>query len=430
MPPDVTILISPTEPNDATGYAPLAPGTAQASAMAQVALRFDITNNEKATITVTKIELAIDPPPVPPTLSFAVNIVIGPGQFGRWWSETQDELVIAPPKAVKATVTFKGYPLPTVVTRVLAPHVNLVKDHGKDVTGYLFPAQTKDLEPGELWQGQSAAHDAGTGGMTLFSHELVVVGYDTSHTEWNHLRADGATFKREDHRAWEKPVYAMADGEVMTYTDSEKDNDVLLEPPADKKTDWPGNSVQIWHGKKPGIVVYGHLRQGTIKVKAGQTVSAGDELGLVGNSGPSTKPSLLLQSYDTDLSSPLPITFRETLVCDRSAVDPGTLKGPWVTAAGQGLPAVPSLIYPAPEPPLPPIRKVGGWFAEVDPLSRVISMSLYATLTKPRPPVSRVREEMASLMRGLATAERRLLTDQLKALKGYVDAIDEMLGKG
>jgi hypothetical protein len=69
------------------------------------------------------------------------------------------------------------------------------------------------------------------------------------------------------------------------------------------------------------------------------------------------------------------------------------------------------------------------WFAEADPLSKVISMSLYATLTKPRPPVSRFPKDVASLVSGLTPAERRRMTDRLKQIRAHLKVVDAALKK-
>ncbi len=84
-------------------------------------------------------------------------------------------------------------------------------------------------------------------------------------------------------------------------------------------------------------------------------------------------------------------------------------------------------VLSAPEQPSPPPYFLR-WYAEVQPMSRLLP-ELYILLTKPRPPVSRVREEVASLVRRLSVAERRVLSEQLKELKGYIDAIEGVLGE-
>jgi len=46
------------------------------------------------------------------------------------------------------------------------------------------------------------------------------------------------------------------------------------------------------------FVFYGHLKQGSVRVREGQTVSTGDELGALGNSGQSDAPHLHIHVSD------------------------------------------------------------------------------------------------------------------------------------
>jgi murein DD-endopeptidase MepM/ murein hydrolase activator NlpD len=63
-----------------------------------------------------------------------------------------------------------------------------------------------------------------------------------------------------------------------------------------------GNSVvlSLGHGH---YAVYGHLQTGSVRVKAGQRVRAGQVLGRVGNTGPSGAPHLHFHVAD----GPLPL---------------------------------------------------------------------------------------------------------------------------
>jgi murein DD-endopeptidase MepM/ murein hydrolase activator NlpD len=80
-------------------------------------------------------------------------------------------------------------------------------------------------------------------------------------------------------------VVAAAAGQVSLVHDGEPDRNATQ----DSGNDW--NVVQLIH---PGGItsVYGHLRRGSILVTAGQAVTAGMPLGLVGSSGFSNWPHL------------------------------------------------------------------------------------------------------------------------------------------
>ena len=67
------------------------------------------------------------------------------------------------------------------------------------------------------------------------------------------------------------------------------------------------NTVCIKHAHGE-YTVYGHLKHGSITVKVGQKVKAGQVIGRVGNSGSSTYPHLHFAMYNGDGIS-LPCTF-------------------------------------------------------------------------------------------------------------------------
>ena len=81
------------------------------------------------------------------------------------------------------------------------------------------------------------------------------------------------------------PVVAMRDGRVLRLRDGEPDR--LIETAAARETVASkecGNGLVIDHGDG-WSVQYCHLRQGSIRVRPGQFVKRGEQLGLVGASG-------------------------------------------------------------------------------------------------------------------------------------------------
>ena len=81
------------------------------------------------------------------------------------------------------------------------------------------------------------------------------------------------------------PVVAVADGEVLRGRDGMEDR--LIVTDADRKAIEPqacGNGVVVAHAD--GVETqYCHLRKGSIVVKPGQTLKAGDKIGEIGASG-------------------------------------------------------------------------------------------------------------------------------------------------
>jgi murein DD-endopeptidase MepM/ murein hydrolase activator NlpD len=93
--------------------------------------------------------------------------------------------------------------------------------------------------------------------------------------------------RNEDHFCWNEPVLAPAAGRVVSAVGNVADNprpgQKIAGAPA------PGNHVVIDHGKGEHSLV-AHFRQGTLAVREGQKVKAGQLLGLCGNSGNSSQP--------------------------------------------------------------------------------------------------------------------------------------------
>jgi hypothetical protein len=124
----------------------------------------------------------------------------------------------------------------------------------------------------------------------------------------------------ENTLAWGMPVYAAMAGTVVAASDGVADRNQLsmirdllallfLGPkPAPPFSNLGGNHVILDCG---GIYpLYAHLRCGSLLVRTGQAVAAGEELGAVGNSGSSLQPHLHFQV----MSSPNPFPLFENLL--------------------------------------------------------------------------------------------------------------------
>jgi murein DD-endopeptidase MepM/ murein hydrolase activator NlpD len=88
------------------------------------------------------------------------------------------------------------------------------------------------------------------------------------------------------------PVYAVADGIVITAITGQPDNNFNSSP-------WSGNTVRIKHTASDGTVfhsLYGHLSE--VKVSQNQQVPRGALIGLSGQTGSATGPHLHLQFED------------------------------------------------------------------------------------------------------------------------------------
>lgn len=126
-------------------------------------------------------------------------------------------------------------------------------------------------------------------------------------------RTDGKT--REDWYSWDQPVYAPAAGTVVRAKNDRADYEIgksgfdYGEMSKDNTT-MNGNYVAIDHGHGEYSVLV-HLRNGSIRVKPGDHVKAGEEIGRIGMSGDSYYPHLHMQMQDSaDFASDgLPMYF-------------------------------------------------------------------------------------------------------------------------
>ncbi len=150
-------------------------------------------------------------------------------------------------------------------------------------------------------------------------------GVDGAHTHkgaWRHgfdfeiLDADGKPHRGdgtrlEQYLCYRLPVVACAPGTVVRVVDGIRDN-----KPGDMNVsqNW-GNVVVVAHDL--GLYsVTAHLSPGSIKVREGQVVQAGDELGLCGSSGRAPTPHVHLQMQATGLlgAATRPATFDDVII--------------------------------------------------------------------------------------------------------------------
>ena len=104
----------------------------------------------------------------------------------------------------------------------------------------------------------------------------------------------------EDFFAFDKPVYAPADGKIAAVVGHIEDNPIGQ---VNVRNNW-GNVIIIWHyGNYYSALC--HLKKGTIKVNEGEVVRRGQIIAKVGNSGRSPIPHLHFQAQlSADIGAP------------------------------------------------------------------------------------------------------------------------------
>lgn len=219
---------------------------------------------------------------------------------------TRDLPTPTPPQ-VQISIDFANDSQPLTLTYDLA-----LRDNDVPGGAFFFPAKQSDLGPDQYWSfGTRHVVDSGngpTGGSQRYALDMAVVRWTGS--DWSD-REQGEDGSKNDHwLIWEKELYAMADGTIVSCYKGEEDHDP---GPFDKITfdNGFGNMLAIRHGDD--VVRLAHMQHGypeddlcpgpedTQISNLNIPVSAGQFLGLVGNTGRSTNPHLHWQVNSTGL---------------------------------------------------------------------------------------------------------------------------------
>jgi murein DD-endopeptidase MepM/ murein hydrolase activator NlpD len=145
-----------------------------------------------------------------------------------------------------------------------------------------------------------------------FTSNAMRYSYDLVRVDSEGRRVIGDAARNENHLSFGLPVRAPAAGTVVEIESGQTD-DGKFDPATFK--DHPnlmlGNHVVIRHGDGM-FSILGHLKQGSVTVKAGDVVTAGQTVAAVGSSGTSMFPHLHYQLMDgpTFSSEGVPSAFR------------------------------------------------------------------------------------------------------------------------
>ena len=108
------------------------------------------------------------------------------------------------------------------------------------------------------------------------------------------LSHDGSGNRREDYFGYNKPVIAPADGWVEEIVDEVEENEI---GEVDLEKNW-GNTIILRHADQLYSKL-SHLKKGSFKVGAGETIKKGQVIASCGNSGRSPVPHLHFQIQST-----------------------------------------------------------------------------------------------------------------------------------
>jgi len=215
--------------------------------------------------------------------------------------------------------------------------------HAKDAAGKPVDARASLRVENHASPNDYAFPLAGTSyvgaGPSLHSHHRWAVNEEFA-LDLGALGGDGKTHKGngthlDDYYAYGHDVLAVADGTVVeTAADGTEANDRLRRP-GESADDFQkrtlsaqsellaksykaviGNYVVIRHAGGE-YSHYAHLKQGSVRVKAGDTVARGQAIGQLGQTGNSTEPHLhfqLTDGPDPMYSRGIPIVFKDLVV--------------------------------------------------------------------------------------------------------------------
>jgi hypothetical protein len=231
------------------------------------------------------------------------------------------DLPTPPPANVRIQVYFDLDPAPIELNYGLA-----IRDNDVPHGAFFFPAKASDLAAGQYWAfGTRHVVDSGGGGGILnpsgdtqrYALDMDVVQWNGS--AWSSIKPMTTGDTNDDYWGFGLPMYAMADGTIVRCYRGEADH----QPDSFENITFEflfGNSLFIDHGGD--ISIYAHMKNGTIPFdlcpadgdnqNLSIPITAGTEIGAMGNTGRSTNTHLHLQVQGRPASDPLsgvPINF-------------------------------------------------------------------------------------------------------------------------
>lgn len=283
---------------------PIAPTAFKADGKWHLAYELHISNLGRSDCAITKVDVIaadsgqkslaslsggdLEGIMVHPGASAAQKTKIGPGGFAIAYMWVTFDSLDAIPPSIRQRITVK------------------VGDYPE---GFAIdtPAMQLDRKPVALIRSPLTGDDwvAANGPSNTSGHRRALIPIDGRAyisqrfaIDWVEINPDGKTYQgdpadNKNYRAYDHEIHSVADGVVTETKDGIPQNvpgatsravPITLETVG-------GNHVIVKIGD--GIYAfYAHMQPGSLRVKVGDTVSRGQVLGLVGNSGNSTEPHL------------------------------------------------------------------------------------------------------------------------------------------
>ena len=284
-----------------------------------------------------------------PTSSPATSVVLGGGQLGIVWLDPsvagESELPTSLVHQVK--LTFATAPSPLIP-------VELTESVGTTAVRATPAPTIKPPLEGSNWFDGNGCCDEITphrgasnpiNGQFSFAERFAI--------DWVQLTPEltlttGDPTELSSYAYYGAPIRAVADGEIVAVSDELQDQVPGANPPEGSLTlDQYGGNYVVQRFEQNGqsyYAFYAHLKPGTAKaaVTVGQTVSAGDLLGELGNSGNTDSPHLhfhVMDGPDPLASDGLPYQFDSMQLAGQASGDDAIaplLKGQPLSLAPDG----------------------------------------------------------------------------------------------
>ena len=168
-PLQATVSIEPSD-GQSVLYSPLAARVAGGKMESLIALSLKISNQETATIKLSKVKISFSGQPKVANTVYDTDFSIQPKKtatlnFNR---DLNIRLPFPAPQGINIEMTFDGF-TPVILSKPLKAHANPVAEGS-----YLFPAKATDLSAGEYWSGASGH----PGSDQRFGYDMGVVALD------------------------------------------------------------------------------------------------------------------------------------------------------------------------------------------------------------------------------------------------------------
>lgn len=272
-------------------FVPMPPTPVAADGRQQLAYELHVTNFRGAEVTLEKVEVLGDGDAVLFAADDLLPLISRPGQKPDRVLTAGTRAILflwvtadGPPKAVRHRI---AYSLGGHHATVLTPMVNVLTTPS--------PTLAPPLR-GDRWVATYGPSNHAPHRRTVLPMEGAARIPQRFATDWVKLGPNGLFYrddigKNENWYGYGAEVYAVADALVVATKDGIPDNTPPNLTPGGTFEDAGGNHVILDLGGNR-YAFFAHLKPGSIRVKKGDRVKAGDVLGLLGNSGNSMGPHL------------------------------------------------------------------------------------------------------------------------------------------